>query len=327
MIFKTIKILKSSHRLALTGTPIENNVMELWSMMHFLNHNLLGGPTEFKKKYARPIESDKDQKLLEKLRNTVYPFILRRKKEDVEKDLPKKEEIILYLEMEEKQKRFYENLCRFFNKKINVSLNARGVSKSMIRVLEALLRLRQAALAPELLSPKYSKIPSSKLLTLEKMIVEIVREDHKILIFSQFVKILKMIEVFVKEKGIKYSYLDGSTKDRNGQINEFQNNKEVKIFLISLKAGGVGINLTAADYVFLFDPWWNPAVENQAIDRSHRIGQKRNVMVYKMYVKNTIEEKIMKLQESKRNIADQLISTDKSLIKSLSREDILGLLS
>jgi len=301
-IFKTVKIIKAKHKLTLSGTPIENNTLELWSQMDFLNSGLLGTIYEFKKNFANPIEAYHDKNAVERLKKIIYPFILRRKKQEVAKDLPEKEEIILFCEMDKS-----------------------GVQKSAFQIFEALLRLRQAALFPELIDLKFKNIQSIKFEELKEKIEEGINENHKILVFSQFVKSLKIIEKFVIDKKFKYSYIDGQTKNRDKEIKSFQEEENVNLFLLSLKAGGVGINLTASDYVILFDPWWNPAVESQAVDRTHRIGQTKKVIVYKLIVKDTVEEKILHLQEKKKELVSELITEDSAFFKSLSKNDILDL--
>ncbi|OHD18255.1 MAG: hypothetical protein A2086_04055 [Spirochaetes bacterium GWD1_27_9] len=325
LMFKSVKLINTKHKLSLTGTPIENNTLELWSQMDFLNHGLLGSLNEFKANFSQKIEAEKDKKAAERLRRTIFPFLLRRKKEDVAKDLPEKEEIVLFCEMEPPQRKVYEELKEYYKMQITEQIDKNGVQKSTIQIFEALLRLRQAALFPSLIDKKYSDIESVKFETMKKMLDEILQEEHKILIFSQFVQSLKIIEEDIKKTKRKYSYIDGSVKHRDKQIKQFQDDKDTNVFLLSLKAGGVGINLTAADYVFLFDPWWNPAVERQAVDRSHRIGQTKKVIVYKFIVKNTVEEKILKLQESKKELVSQLITEEASFFKSLSKSDIINL--
>jgi len=325
-LFKAVKLLKAEHRLSLTGTPIENNTFELWSQMDFLNTGLLGNINKFKKEYAKQIESESNEKKLNKLRQTVYPFILRRKKEDVAKELPEKSEIILYSEMDNKQRNLYSELNNYYREKVSMKLKKDGIERSAMVILSALLRLRQVALFPRLINEKYSKIKSCKFEQLKETVNEILDENHKILIFSQFVECLKIIKNYFKSK-VEISYIDGSVSaaKRKIQIERFNNDDRVKLFLLSLKAGGTGINLTAADYVVLYDPWWNPAVESQAVDRTHRIGQDKKVIAYRMIVRDTIEEKILKLQEKKKKLVNELITEDAGLFKSLRREDIMAL--
>ncbi|MCP4715486.1 MAG: DEAD/DEAH box helicase, partial [Deltaproteobacteria bacterium] len=325
--FKAVRTLPAQHRLSLTGTPVENNTLELWSQMDFLNPGLLGTIKNFKARFARPIEKDGDPHAAEQLRKTVFPFILRRKKEDVETDLPEKEIITIYSEMESKQQALYTSYRETYRQKIADTISDKGVGRSAIEIFEALLRLRQIALFPVLADAKYKNVPSCKFESLKDMLDDIFSEDHKALLFSQFVKSLKLIEDHVKKEKIGYTYLDGQTKKRAEAIKKFQRDPDTNIFLLSLKAGGTGINLTAADYVILFDPWWNPAVEHQAIDRAHRIGQKRKVIAYKLIVRNTVEEKILALQEKKSGLVKELIQEDSSFFKKLTPDDVLDLFS
>jgi non-specific serine/threonine protein kinase len=227
--------------------------------------------------------------------------------------------------MNSEQKKVYNMLREYYKGLIENTLEEKGIEKSAIQIFEALLRLRQAALFPSLVSDEYKDVESIKFETLKDLMEEIIEEKHKVLLFSQFVKSLKIIEDEVKRKNIKYSYIDGQTKKRDVQIKKFQEDDNINLFLLSLKAGGVGINLTAADYVILFDPWWNPAVETQAVDRSHRIGQTKKVMVYKLIVKDTVEEKILELQNKKKELVSKLITEEASFFKSLSKKDIMNL--
>lgn len=323
--FKAVKSVSAKCRLSLTGTPVENNSGELWSQMDFLNPGLLGSRKSFQQKYARSIERDENSVIASDLRKITSPFILRRKKEDVALDLPEKEEIVYYTEMPPKQEKVYEAIRKEYKNEVEKTLDEQGVKKSAIRIFEALLRLRQAALLPGLIDARFTSAGSCKLDTLKEMVAEIINENHKVLVFSQFVKVLDVVREHFDEGGTPYAYIDGSTRKRAQQIKKFQEDENVKVFLLSLKAGGVGINLTAADYVIIFDPWWNPAVEAQAIDRSHRIGQTRKVIAYKYIVKNTIEEKILQLQEKKKKLVDEIISDESTLITSMSREEIMDL--
>ncbi len=327
MLFKTMRILRSRHRITLTGTPIENSTVELWSQMEFLNPGILGRRTDFSKRFAVPIENRGDKDAAQKLKHIIYPFLLRRKKEDVARELPDKTEITLYSQMGEEQSSIYEEHRIFYRNAIMGKIEKDGLKNSAIEIFSALLKLRQIALFPVLTDTKFKNIQSCKFMQLKDMVEEILQENHKIVIFSQFVKCLDIIKKYFKRKNLNYSYIDGSLNagKRKEEINTFQENADRKIFLLSLKAGGVGINLTSADYVFLFDPWWNPAVENQAVDRLHRIGQSRKVMAYKMIVKNTVEEKILELQERKKKLVSQLITTESSFFKSLDINAIASL--
>lgn len=326
-IFKSVKLVRARHRLSLTGTPIENNTMDLWSQFDFLNPGLLSSAEQYKRRFARPIEEGKDQGATELLRKIVFPFILRRKKEDVVKDLPEKEEIIQYIELGLEQRRLYNEIRDYYRDKVSDSFNDNGVGGSRMVIFEALLRLRQAANFPKMVSEEYSHIVPAKFEMLKDLIQEILEEKHKILIFSQFVKSLHIIRDFLDKAGISYSYLDGQTRNRDEQIKKFQNEETNCVFLISLKAGGVGINLTAADYVILFDPWWNPAIEAQAIARSHRIGQQNRVIAYKFIAKDTVEDKILEMQNRKKMLVEDVVSTESSFFKSLGKEDVVNLFS
>jgi len=329
LTFKAIKTLKSDFRLSLTGTPVENNTLELWSQMEFLNPGLLGTSAEFKRRFARPIEQLRDEGTVNELKKRVFPFILRRKKEDVLKELPGKSEIVLYSVMEEKQRKLYDKYLSYCRAKVMGKIKESGIENSAFEIFTALLKLRQAALFPCLADKKYSSFPSCKFEQAKELIEESLQEGHKLLLFSQFVESLKIIRKYIEGKGWKYSYLDGSVPaaKRKVQIKNFQEKDEVKLFLLSLKAGGTAINLTAADYVILFDPWWNPAVESQAVDRAHRIGQSRKVIAYKMIVKDSVEEKILELQEKKKELVENIVSAESSFYKTLTKEDIENLFS
>lgn len=330
LIFKAVKTLKSERRLTLTGTPIENNTLELWSQMNFLNPGLLGSLSSFKSNYTRPIEQDNNESKAEELRKIIFPFMLRRKKEDVLKDLPDLSEIYLYSEMLPKQKELYNELKLYYQAKIkDILVNDKHKQNSII-ILTALLKLRQISLFPQLVDKTYFRKGSGKYEQLKEHLTEILSENHKILIFSQFVEVLKIIlNNFVKKNKINYSYIDGSysANDRKKEINKFQNDDKTNLFLLSLKTGGVGINLTAADYVIIFDPWWNPAVEDQAVSRAHRIGQKNKVIAYKMITKDSIEEKILQLQMKKKKLVKNIVTTDAGFFKNLQKEDIKNLFS
>jgi SNF2 family DNA or RNA helicase len=325
-IYKAVKMLNSRHKLALSGTPVENNEVELWALMNFLNPGLLGTVTEFKNRYIKttdPAEPKNDQTVV--LRKKIHPFVLRRKKQDVLKELPEKEVITYFCEMADDQQEFYQATLKFYREKMENAIDEKGVEKSRITMFEGLLRLRQSALFPGLIDSKYNAISACKFETAKDILDDLIREGHKILFFSQFIDTLKWVGNYLTEQGCPYCYLDGSTRNREEEITRFQTKDEVKVFLLSLKAGGVGINLHAANYVILFDPWWNPAVEAQAIDRCHRLGQMQKVTVYKLITKNSIEEKILKLQESKKKLFEELITEESSIFKSLSREEILDL--
>jgi superfamily II DNA or RNA helicase len=323
-IFAAITELKSRYRLVLTGTPIENSLIDLWSQIEFLNPGILGDLGFFKQYFVNPIEKDADEAKRDKLKHLIHPFILRRTKLEVAPDLPSLTEQVLYCSMSESQKAIYEEEKSKVRNEILNNIEEFGVEKSAILVINALTRLRQIANHPVMIDQAYSS-DSGKFeevtLSLENMFLE----DHKVLIFSSFVKHLELFRKFFEEKKWKYSMLTGETKNREEVVNDFQTDANNRFFLISLKAGGLGLNLTAADYVFLLDPWWNPASELQAINRAHRIGQLNKVFVYRFISAETIEEKIVKLQERKAELAEVFINSNNPF-KSLSREHILELL-
>ncbi|NOY07599.1 MAG: DEAD/DEAH box helicase family protein [Spirochaetes bacterium] len=324
-IYKSINLIDTENKLSLTGTPVENSTIDLWAQMNFLNPGILGNLSDFKRKFSKPIEKGNNTGQNALLKKMIFPFILRRKKETVLKDLPPKEEIILYATMDTDQSRVYREIREYYREKVNKKIKDEGLNKSSICIFEALLKLRQAAILPGMVSGRYKDTPSCKLDLLKLKVTELLSENHKALIFSQFLDSLSAIRKWIQSLKIDYTYLDGSTKDREFQIRSFQENKKKRVFIISLKAGGLGINLTASDYVILFDPWWNPAVEMQAVDRSHRIGQKNKVTIYKFITKDTVEEKILKLQERKSRLVKDIITTEKSFFKSLDRSEIMNL--
>lgn len=318
---RVVRKLKSDYRLCLTGTPIENNLTELWSQMAFLNPGLLGSFKKFNDTFVKVIPKESDQSTIQLLRQTIYPFILRRTKDVVAKDLPEKTETIHYCEMEKDQERVYTFWKNSIRAEILKEIEDKGIKKSGFKVLEGLLRLRQICNHPALVDNDYKK-QSVKFEEFKMMLTKVIAEGHKVLVFSQFVKMLKIIREHLEKEKIKYELLTGSTRKREEHVKNFKENDDIKIFLISLKAGGFGLNLTEADYVFHYDPWWNPAVEIQATDRTHRIGQDKNVFVYKFITKNTIEEKILQLQEKKQKMVQEILSTETSLLKNLTKEDI-----
>ncbi|MEO0897036.1 MAG: DEAD/DEAH box helicase [Bacteroidota bacterium] len=326
---KAIRKLVSHHRLSLTGTPIENTVMDIWSQMAFLNPGLLGNETFFKRFYVNPIERSKDVKRSAKLRRIISPFILRRKKNQVEKDLPPKIEKLQYCDMIESQEKMYEDVKNTYRNYLMELISQNAWKKNKLNILTGLQKLRQIAIHPKMVEPDaYELKDSGKYKEVKRLLQQVIESDgSKVLIFSQFVKMLHLLRDDLEAEGIRYNYLDGSTKDRQGQVDTFQKDKGIKVFLISLKAGGVGLNLTAADYVFILDPWWNPAVENQAIDRSHRIGQKKTVFYYKFITKDSIEEKILGLQRKKAQLSDDIISVEEDIYKSLDAVDLEELLA
>jgi SNF2 family DNA or RNA helicase len=327
LISKAVRLLNSRNRLVMTGTPVENNTFDLYSQMEFLNPGLLGSAEFFKTEFANPIDKMQDKEKAAQLRKIVYPFMLKRTKEEVAKDLPDKTESIIYCEMDPKQRKVYDTFREMYRQKLVDKMAIDGKAKSSFLILEALLKLRQICDSPALLNDDVEYDQNSA--KLEEIIREIEENagNHKILIFSQFLKMLDLIKGHLEKHKIKYEYLDGKTTDRADRVNHFQEDDNCRVFLMSLKAGGVGINLTEADYVYLVDPWWNPAVEQQAIDRTHRIGQKKKVFAYRMICKDTIEEKILLLQDKKRDIAKDIISTEDGFLKKLSQNDIIDLFS
>lgn len=322
---KASRLLSADNRLAMSGTPIENHLGELWSLFEFLNPGMLGNSTTFAT-FSKTAAAG-DRQSLKLLAKAIKPFILRRTKEKVLTELPKKTEQTLQCEMSKTQRQEYDDLKEYYRAMLSKSVKEKGMNKSKIHVLEALLRLRQAACHPGLLDKKKSKDSSPKLDLLLEQITAIVAEGHKALVFSQFTSLLSIVRHHLDKQNITYEYLDGKSRNRQEKVNRFQEDEDCPLFLISLKAGGTGLNLTAADYVFILDPWWNPAVEAQAIDRAHRIGQEKPVFAYRIICKDTVEEKILSLQKEKRKLADAIVSADSSLIRNLTANDLQLLLS
>ena len=322
---KAVRLLKGKHRLALSGTPVENHLGELWSLFEFLNPGMLGEAKTLRLAGGLAQNPGEDSRLL--LAHALRPFILRRTKKQVAKELPEKTEQTILCEFDADQRKQYEELRKFYRERLLNRVDRQGLNKSKMHVLEALLRLRQAACHPGLLDQARLKDSSPKLDTLLSQLSELREEGHKALVFSQFTSLLAIVRDRLDKSGTPYEYLDGSTTDRGGHVEKFQNDPACGLFLISLKAGGLGLNLTAADYVFLLDPWWNPAVEAQAIDRAHRIGQAKPVFAYRLITKGTVEERVLELQKTKRDLADAILGEDNSLIRDLQREDLELLLS
>jgi len=321
-VAKASRLIVADHRLALTGTPIENHLGELWSLFEFLNPGMLGRSSNF----GRLAKGGDDGADLQTIADGIRPFLLRRTKEQVLTELPEKSEQTLYCEMGKKQRKAYDELRDYYRKSLTQTIADKGLAQSKIHVLEALLRLRQAACHPGLVDGKRGDEPSAKLDVLLEQLEEILSEGHKVLVFSQFTSLLAIVKERLATAGITYEYLDGKTRDRKGKVERFQTDEKCPVFLISLKAGGHGLNLTAADYVFILDPWWNPAVEAQAIDRAHRMGQERHVFAYRIICRDTVEERILELQRSKKELADAIVSADNSLISSLTADDLQVLL-
>jgi SNF2 family DNA or RNA helicase len=325
---RAVKLLRAAHRLVLTGTPIENSVQELWSQLAFINPGLVGNLPTFTERFVVPIEKQGDQAKMQQLKAIIRPFVLRRTKDQVAEELPPKVEQVVYCNMTEEQSEAYETVKSYFRNEILKSIKEMGLAKSHLALLAGLTKLRQIANHPKLTNPDFEG-QSGKFDEIIAKSETAKAEGHKVLLFSQFVKQLDIYKQYFDKKGWKYAYLDGSltNEQRQRAVEEFQQNDEIKYFLISLKAGGLGLNLTTADYVFIIDPWWNPAVERQAVDRSHRIGQTRTVFNYKFITKDTVEEKILALQERKKALADNIITTEESFVKSIDVDEILEILS
>lgn len=322
---KAARLLQCDYRLALSGTPIENHLGELWSLFDFLNPGLLGSSSVLNLTGTAGRNPDEATRRL--LSSALRPFILRRTKDQVAKDLPPKLEQTIFCELEAAQRKQYNELRDHYRNKLLGRIETEGLNKSKMIILEALLRLRQAACHPGLLDQARLKQSSAKLDVLLPQLAEVIEEGHKTLVFSQFTSFLAIVRDRLDKDGVTYEYLDGRTRNRQQKVERFQTDPDCRLFLISLKAGGLGLNLTAAEYIFLLDPWWNPAVEAQAIDRAHRIGQTRQVFAYRLIAKDTVEEKVLALQNTKRDLADAIINADNSLIRNLKREDLELLLS
>ena len=308
--YKAVRLLNSYNRIALTGTPIENNTFDLYAQLNFLNPGLLGNMTHFKNQFSTAIDQEKDVEMSQLLAKIIQPFMLRRTKEQVASELPEKTENIIFCDMQKEQRAVYDAFKNKYRDYLLNKIDENGVEKSQMYILDGLTKLRQICNATSL-------VPTDEDFGNYSIKLEILLENikektgkHKILVFSQFVKMLQIIKTRLEEENIQFEYLDGQTTQRQNNVNNFQQNENIRVFLISLKAGGTGLNLTEADYVFIIDPWWNPAVENQAIDRCYRIGQTKNVMAYRMICKDTIEEKIVSLQQKKKKVASSIISID-----------------
>jgi superfamily II DNA or RNA helicase len=321
---RATRVLDARHRLALSGTPIENHLGELWSLFEFLNPGLLGSAAAFQRAGTGARLGDDTMALLAR---GLRPFILRRTKEQVASDLPPRTEQTLYCELERPQRAVYDELRAHYRRTLLEGASASGLGRAKLQVLEALLRLRQAACHPGLIDRRRANDASAKLDVLVPRLTESVEEGHKTLVFSQFTSFLAILRSKLDAGGIAYEYLDGRTSNRQERVERFQTDPGCRLFLISLKAGGLGLNLTAAEYVFLLDPWWNPAVEAQAIDRAHRIGQNRHVFAYRLIARDTVEERVLELQQQKRHLADAILTADNSVLRDLKLEDLELLLS
>ncbi len=323
---KAIKQIKSETRYALTGTPIENSLAELWSIFDFIMPGYLFGYRKFKNTYETPIIKGEDEAAMSKLKMLIEPFVLRRNKKEVLKELPEKTVTVLDNEMGEEQRNIYLNYLLRAKQEISEQIDLNGYESSRMQILAALTRLRQICCHPSLFIKDYNE-GSSKLEQCMEIVQEAVNGGHKILLFSGYTSMFEIIEKELKQSNIKYFKLTGSTKveERMKLVDEFNENPEIQVFLISLKAGGTGLNLTGADMVIHYDPWWNVSTENQATDRAYRIGQRNNVQVYKLITKNSIEEKIYKLQEKKAKLADEMLDTKTKFVSKLSKEEIMEL--
>ncbi len=328
-VAKASLLLHAKNRLALSGTPVQNNTFDLYAQMNFLNPGMLGSREFFMNEFATPIDKFGEDEIKAQLKKLTYPFMLRRTKEQVARDLPAKTTTVLYCEMGADQRKIYNAYRTTYKDQILGMIDERGIERSQMHILSGLTKLRQICDSPAILNED-EKFPNHSIKQ-EELMREILENvgNHKALVFSQFLGMLALIRKELEAQNIPYSYFDGSTSstDREKAIQEFQNNEECRVFLISLKAGGVGLNLTAADYVYIVDPWWNPAVEQQAIDRTHRIGQTKNIFAYRLICKDTIEEKMLLLQERKRALASDLVVDDTAFLKKLTRDDIAFLLS
>ena len=325
---KAVCQVKANHKLCLTGTPVENHLGEVWSQFRFLMPGFFGEQKHFNQTFRNPIEKGADNLAATALTKRLKPFILRRSKDAVASELPSKTEIIHRVSLYPEQAVLYEGIRAAMESRVRRALAESGLGQSHITVLDALLRLRQTCLDPRLVKMSQARAvtESAKLDSLMEMLPNFVEEGRRVLLFSQFTEMLSLIETEIQRAGISYTKLTGKTKKRDEAVDEFQSGS-VSVFLISLKAGGTGLNLTQADTVILYDPWWNPAVENQAIDRAHRIGQDKPVFVYRLITEQTVEEKIIELQERKKQYADIVVENREENLKALAADDILELFS
>jgi SNF2 family DNA or RNA helicase len=328
-IAKAANLLNTKNRIALSGTPMQNNTFDMYSQMNFLNPGMLGTKEFFKEQFAKQIDKFQDVEAKKHLRKLIYPFLLRRTKEQVARDLPEKTEITLFCEMGPEQRNLYEIYRNRYRSQILGTIDNQGIEKSQFAILQGLMKLRQLCDSPAILKDE-AKLPNHSV-KLDELVRELQENmgNHKALVFSQFLGMLDLIRKKLKEEGIPFQYFDGSytAQQRETAIKDFQDNEECRVFLISLKAGGMGLNLTSADYVYLVDPWWNPAVEQQAIDRTHRIGQTKNIFAYRLICKDTVEEKIMILKERKNSLVKDIVSDDSTMIKQLTKDDVNYLFS
>lgn len=319
-VSKAVMLLNGEHRLALSGTPVENNLTELYSLFRFLNPGMFGGLEEFNRAYGLPIQKNHDKDAMNELRRKIAPFMLRRLKQEVLADLPPKVEQTLYVEMSPKQRTFYEQRRTFYRDAVREQVKTEGVGRSQFFILQALSELRQIASIPEVKSE--DTIISPKRDMLVEQLLDVTANGHKVLVYANFLGVLDRLAEDLESHDIPFLIMTGATRDRRTLVNRFQSAPGAMVFLMTLKTGGVGLNLTAADYVFIFDPWWNRAAETQAVDRTHRIGQAKTVFTYRLITKDTIEEKIALLQEMKAELVDNILGGDGPSLKSLSESDL-----
>ncbi len=315
---KAVLLLNAKKRVALSGTPIENNLLELYSLFRFLNPEMFGSVQRFTNSYILPIQKYSDTSTIEELKKKIYPFLLRRVKKEVLEDLPDKIEKLVYVDMNDEHRKFYEERRKYYYSLLEKNTSSQGNFDKFF-VLQAINELRHIVSSPEL---ETKKIISSKKEVLIENVIEAIENNHKVLVFVNYLSSIESICDSLKENKIKYLKMTGQTKDRQNLVDKFQNDSRYKVFVMTLKTGGVGLNLVSADTIFIYDPWWNTTVENQAIDRAYRLGQDKTVFAYKMIMRNTIEEKILKLQEIKNKLLDDLISEDNLSTKNLSKNDI-----
>jgi len=321
---KAVKKIDADYRIAMTGTPLENSISEIWSIFDFVMPGFLGNYSSFKARFENPIMKQSDAEALADLRGKISCFMLRRSKSAVLKELPPKVEQIAHCQLGDHQNILYQEILANTKKEIFDTVKEKGFAKSQIHILAALMKLRQVCNHPALLlkDVNYRKYESAKLDLFMELVDEVMASNRKVLVFSQFTSMLDILAKEMKAKKIEFNYLSGKTHNRKELVDDFNINPDKKVFLISLKAGGTGLNLVSADNVIIFDPWWNPSVENQAIDRAHRIGQKNSVNVYKLVTKGTIEEKILKLQEKKKFLFDNLVDESNDLFKKLTWDEV-----
>jgi SNF2 family DNA or RNA helicase len=317
---KAALLLRGAHRLALSGTPIENNLTELFALFQFLNPAMFGSLSQFNEDYLTPIQKNNDKDAARQLRQKIYPFVLRRLKKEVLTELPDKIEQTLFVEMGDEQKRLYEQRRQYYAEAIKAQIKEKGVQGAQFFVFQAMNELRQIATIPEALTD--GRVENAKLELLTETLLDALANGHKALVFVNFLAAIESIGTRLNEAGVGFVSLTGATRDREAVVNRFQNEADCRVFLATLKTGGTGLNLTAADTIFIYDPWWNAAAESQAIDRAHRIGQTHKVLAYKLIAQGSIEEKMLQLQLLKKDLFDNIISADSSSMKSLSEEDI-----